>query len=108
MSVLIKGMAMPETCEKCMFCKWSNLHQTGACTLHDWEPTGADFSEDYLSKRADWCPLVEIPSKHGDLIDRDNVESRAALFERFTGIRLNQLYDFVGSEKAVIEAEGDT
>lgn len=23
--------------------------------------------------RPDWCPLVELPGKHGDLIDRDKV-----------------------------------
>lgn len=74
MSIVIKGMEMPDICEKCMFCKWSNLNQTGACVLNDWKLTGEEFSRDYLVKRPDWCPLVELPAKHGDLIDVKELE----------------------------------
>lgn len=65
MSVLIKGMEMPESCEECDFCHWSNLHQTGRCDRCDDEPVCADFGTDYKRTRARFCPLVEVPTPHG-------------------------------------------
>lgn len=71
MSVLIKGMKMPSCCDVCTFSDWSNLHQTACCKMRDYEPCFEDHSMDYTEKRADFCPLIEVPEPHGDLIDRD-------------------------------------
>lgn len=71
MSVIIKGMKMPENCDVCRFGGWSNLHQTLACTLCEYEPGFDDFSRDYTGRRSKICPLVELPEKHGRLIDAD-------------------------------------
>ena len=70
MSVLIKGLIMPSCCDGCTFSDWSNLHQTASCKLHDYDPCFADHSREYTDKRAEFCPLVEIP-EHGRLIDAD-------------------------------------
>lgn len=72
MSILIKGMKMPKNCNECKFGTWSNLHQTAACKRHDFEPCFKDYSREYMEKRADFCPLVEVPAPHGDLIDIDS------------------------------------
>ena len=50
MSVLIKGMNMPKNCRECPF-----LHETSICY---------EFSD---------CPLVEVKSPHGSLIDADKM-----------------------------------
>lgn len=71
MSVLIKDMEMPSCCGGCGFSDWSNLHQTLSCSKHYFEPCFEDYSKEYMEKRADFCPLIEIPEPHGDLIDRD-------------------------------------
>ena len=71
MSVLINCLIMPSCCDGCTFSDWSNLHQTASCKLHDYDPCFADHSREYEDKRAEFCPLVEIPEPHGDLIDRD-------------------------------------
>ena len=71
MSILIKGLIMPSCCDGCTFSDWSNLHQTASCKLHDYDPCFSDYSREYTDKRADFCPLVEIPEPHGELIDRD-------------------------------------
>ena len=73
MSVLIKNMKMPSRCFDCTFSKWSNLHQTKACNCGSnyFKPCFEDNSEEFYTKRADFCPLVEVPAPHGDLIDRD-------------------------------------
>lgn len=71
MSVLIKGMEMPTTCEECDFCHWSNLHQTGICDRYGDEPVCPDHGTDYRKTRARFCPLIELPEKHGRLVDAD-------------------------------------
>ena len=66
MSVTVKGMEMPNRCGICFFGRWSNLHQTAWCTLAQ-EACFEDFSRDYKNRRADFCPLIELPP-HGRLI----------------------------------------
>ena len=73
MSILIKNMEMPKNCNECKFGAWSNLHQTAACKRHDFDPCFKDHSREYMEKRADFCPLVEIPVPHGRLIDADKL-----------------------------------
>ena len=64
MSILIKGMKMPETC------------MYGGCPIDGkycdlwWKMGGGEYG------RHRDCPLVEIPD-HGDLIDRDEQIERA-------------------------------
>ena len=67
MSVLIKGMKMPEKCGLCdLFHAESPMH----CTVVKGHKT---VGAPYGMPRPEWCPLVELPEKHGDLIDRDEV-----------------------------------
>ena len=56
MSVLIKGMKMPKNCEDCRF------EDFGGCM--------------FRVKRSD-CPLVEVPTPHGRLIDADELLLRS-------------------------------
>ena len=66
MSVLVKGMKMPKGCHS-------------GCPLTDSDAftcqiTGKDivlYDEDTITCRPSWCPLVEVPTPHGDLIDSD-------------------------------------
>lgn len=70
MSVLIKGMKMPDCCNNCEF-HWKEdvsfeiMHQ---CQLK----TGYIDDADIHGFPYD-CPLVEIPEKHGRLFDTDEV-----------------------------------
>lgn len=73
MSVLIKNMRMPENCDVCIFSDWSNLHQTAACKICEYDPCFDDFSKAYLNERARFCPLVEVKTPHGELIDRQKL-----------------------------------
>ena len=107
MSVLIKNMKMPSRCYDCTFSKWSNLHQTKACNCGNYyfKPCFEDYSEEFYEKRADFCPLVEVPAPHGRLIDAD------ALLE---DVRKNSVsysaddfaHEWVDVQPTVIEAEG--
>ena len=66
MSVLIKGMQMPTSCYYCGLTDTSfiNCQAFSPCRL---------LEDDCEERRPDWCPLVEIPEKHGDLIDRQKL-----------------------------------
>ena len=106
MGVYIKGMEMPKKC------LWCSLQYIGFCQV-----TKKDVNSD-LGRRADDCPLVEVPEPHGDLIDRD-----ALVKEMTNGIRAGNLeegyeeyqninnmddcVDCVSCADAVIEAEGE-
>lgn len=61
MSVIVKGIGMPENCDVCRFSDWSNLHQTTSCKLKDYEPCFGDFSKKFERYRSEICPLIEIP-----------------------------------------------
>ena len=63
MSILIKGMEMPKSCNKCNFCRdW------GLCLVSEkWTPKEG---------KAPDCPLIPV-QEHGRLIDAD------ALLDRF-------------------------
>ena len=67
MSILIKGMKMPEKCGSCdLFHVESPMH----CTVVKGHKT---VGAPYGMPRPDWCPLVEITAPHGRLIDRAEI-----------------------------------
>lgn len=66
MSVLVKGMKMPESCVTCPL-NSDEEDSTGIyCNvLEIWA-----FLRDLHNGVLENCPLVEVPTPHGDLIDR--------------------------------------
>lgn len=73
MSVLIKGMQMPSDCGECPL---SIYHERTGKT---WcRPADGILAENYnpidFYGRPDWCPLAELPEKHGRLIDEDDID----------------------------------
>lgn len=63
MSILIKGMDMPEHCYECLL-------RQGNCCLLLYEAVPPTVP---LKRLAD-CPLVEIPTPHGRLIDASELD----------------------------------
>ena len=84
MSVLIKCMDMPDSCSHCYM-------MTG--TFCDILNIDVDPFYDGAKHRNVCCPLVELPEKHGDLIDRDALPRDVMDFD-------------VWNASVVIEAEG--
>ena len=76
MSILIRGMEMPTSCEKCP-CKTADAFGGLGC-----QATGYIPLRKVNQNRPDWCPLIPVPP-HGDLIDRDALsKSLNALCDR--------------------------
>ena len=66
MSLMIKGMDMPESCLKCPFTF------EGDCTANE-GLTDVYLLELTLTERHPKCTLKEIPTPHGRLIDADSL-----------------------------------
>ncbi len=63
MSVLIKSIEMPKKCKQCWFFG-SDSARVGYCYLLKGKlPLPDGVPQD--------CPLIEVPTTHGDLIDRE-------------------------------------
>lgn len=69
MSIVVRGIKMPSSCEDCKWCGEHFFTGDYMCKIK------YDFlDENKISKeRPDWCPLIELPEHHGDLIDRKDV-----------------------------------
>ena len=90
-SVLIRGMEMPERCGQCFL--------RGNCKQRI-----------YMEQRPKGCPLVEIPTPHGRLIDIKSVEDGKFVtvgndYQRWWNGALDSVID---NAPTVIEAEGKT
>ena len=87
MSVVVKGMEMPENCMSCDI-ETSYNYCPRLCR---------DTSDIRWDKRFDDCPLVELPEKHGRLIDADCV-----LEEIRHGLGIKNLSFLYTAEKSIV------
>lgn len=104
MSVVIKGMQMPEDCFSCP------LKEEGFCNI-----TNA-YAGSINEKNSD-CPLMELPEHHGRLIDADVVYNKMECgiragnfeegYEKYSNINnMDDCLDCVKYADTVIGAEG--
>lgn len=77
MSVVVKGMRIPESCTKCIFSYKEESYEPKEGTYYSVSTCKGDVistnyytneNKKYAYSRPDYCPLVEIPEKHGRLI----------------------------------------
>jgi hypothetical protein len=101
MSVLIRGMKMPSKCFDCKLAKlWGDCLQ---CTSLE----GLFFTHDYY-KRMENCPLVEVKTPHGRLVDADLAMEKLATDkkEAYTKHDVWLKFSTYGAP-TVLEAEGE-
>lgn len=122
MSILIKGIGMPETCDDCQFHRYHSHGEYVCVATPMFYPMNLANSKGI---RKDWCPLVELPEKHGRLIDAealiDTLEQAIAIMETMLkqldleaddGCLMElkayrDIRDGIKEIDAVIEAEGE-
>lgn len=114
MSVLIKGMEMPESCKECQvsFGYGNDEYCPFLFEPNDAIEDGLMWKECPKEGRLADCPLVEIPTPHGRLIDADAVNK--AMDERIEKLKDDRsIYEASCVSTAldmfaptVIEAEG--
>lgn len=76
MSVIIKGIRMPINCAECV----CGNAQDGWCYVNELPLRRLCDGRVDIS-RPEWCPLVEIPTPHGRLIDADALIENANFYE---------------------------
>ena len=95
MSILIQGMEKPKRCGLCpCFHAEHPMHCQAVKASKDKRivaPYGAPIP--------DWCPLVEIPTPHGRLIDADAIQD-------YNVETFGQRLLIIDTAPTVIEAEG--
>ncbi len=94
MSVMIKGMEMPKNCMEC------DLHFT-ARGLDEECIFSNDTVEDCTERRLYRCPLVEIPTPHGRLIDADYINGSGLIEWQKSIVKAE-----ISQAPTVVEAEG--
>ena len=107
MSILIKGMEMPkhagvnegkDTVYRCIVI----AHPDNSAELVIDTEFASPYDNGHNVKR---CPLVEIPTPHGDLVDRDDLIdeiNRVTFVKRYD---YNVAYNIVTDAETIIEAE---
>ena len=104
MSVVVKGMQMPEKCGLCdLFHAESPMH----CTVVKGNKT---VGAPYGMHRPEWCPLVALPDKHGRLVDADSLI--IDLMDRgLEGIQTDdwaEIQQTVMEQPTIVEAEDES
>lgn len=75
MSVLVKDMEMPKDCRECCMAEYHINTGKTWCKPAD-GLLAVNFKPIPFEGRPDWCPLVEVPNKHGRLIDADELKGQ--------------------------------
>lgn len=95
MSILIKGMEMPTYCEECRL--WVDRW------CYATEERG--YEEGMVRKKPDWCPLVEVPTPHGRLIEAEKLMGKVRRYGGFSAWSEEELYYTIKDMDTIIEAE---
>lgn len=103
MSVIIKGMKMPKSCDSCDLIQFDDEGLEAHCPLspyYRWCGTPPDY-------RPEGCPLVEIPTPLGRLIDADRlmevIEKNSYLLKGYYNSLENGMF-LTGIKQAIDEA----
>lgn len=105
MSVIIKGMKMPKSCDSCDLIQFDDEGLEAHCPLspyYRWCGTPPDY-------RPEGCPLVKVPTPHGRLIDAERLFN---IFEPITSFPEDEQIMYVEAfltaikqAQTIIEAE---
>jgi len=106
MSVIVKGMKMPDNCDKCRLVRYFGLAGGIECLAkEEWPVTSyADDKFREIGVRPDWCPLVELPEKHGRLLDSDAL---IAEYDRVHVGEPGRARKLMEDAPTIFEAEGE-
>lgn len=98
MSVIVKGMKMPKNCIECV-AQFGGICFVAPAEVDDTQ-VAPTVDEAYEKGKPEWCPLVEIPTPHGRLIDAD-------AYKRYLDKEwIPANHDAIDAQPTVIESEG--
>ena len=92
MSILIKKMEMPKGCWACPFAVGKHYECLFTKKSYNWG----------LTTRPSDCPLIEVPTPHGRLVDADKLMRDIEEYHLSDG----KFQHWVEVQQTIIEAEG--
>ena len=98
MSVVVKGMKMPDSCAVCRFAGKGGYHMERVVCMF----TGKNEDAKNVDRLPN-CPLVALPDKHGDLIARDGVLQ--SLIAWSVSGEVKSIEDIMDEQDTIVEAE---
>lgn len=108
MSILIRGMEMPTSCDKCRFCVngFTDDAPMYECAVQSYENVSVlvESGGKPFGFRPDWCPLVELPP-HGRLGDLDELKTAFPRCDNSMDIKIASVRATINHAPTVIEAE---
>lgn len=109
MSILIKGMKMPKNCVSCWLSRMRGSSLGGILDCKIFGTVGSNMHDPYdiLNNRHPDCPLIELPEKHGRLIDEDIAYDKIAEQEGGYYMDMDGVDKGLSETPTIIEAEGD-
>ena len=104
MSIILKGIDMPKSCGECEF----NYNLEGG-SYEWWECVILHDDINQFDTRRTDCPLVEIPTPHGRLIDIDKVKDKLRDQIPCCGLDMtysnSNAFDTMDNAPTILEAE---
>ena len=107
MGVYIKGREIPNNCQECVCINDEYFY----CQAVGRQPQ----DENVVSRRPDWCPLVEVPTPHGRLIDADKLHKDTyhqafetdgdTMWQSGCWVRYRAIEQVQDSQPTIVEAE---
>ena len=108
MSILIKGMEMPQSCAECPLLESCSECEGyhNRCMPLGVENGYTDYPDDLTptDRRRDDCPIVPVP-KHGDLIDAQEEMRLMQSCDYDTYDDYNRAFDMLDNAPIIIPAE---
>lgn len=112
MSILIKDIKIPESCAECRFCVngFTDAAPMYECACESYENVSVlvDDNGQPFNFRPDWCPLIEVQSPHGRLVDGDVLmtEVMDSDLDHLQRDDWKEVIQIVADAPTIIEAEG--
>ena len=109
MSIIIKGMEMPKSCDECEFHVYHSFGEFVCVATPMFYPMNLANCKGI---RKDWCPLIELPP-HGDLIDKqmllrniaDNQFAHSSVRHEEDYAFWGKVWDYINDAPIVVESE---
>lgn len=106
MSIILKGIDLPKDCPLCPLAHYNALKEFTGCEITRWY---FDSETMATSTRPSFCPLIQIPTPHGRLIDIDKVKDELRDQVPCCGLdrtyRVSNAFDTMNNAPTILEAE---
>ena len=106
MSIIVKGEPMPEACAFCPCFRDDSIDGVHAYQCKATFITYGKEDDWIWNTRPNWCPLVELPGRHGRLIDADELKTAFPRCDNNMNIKITSARATINHMPTIIKAEG--